>query len=122
MSRIGNDTESTNVSAQVFLVTAVFSGAATVASQLAKRIQDPTSIPELLARQLPKSSNYYLTYFIVQGTTTAADNLLNYSSLLQYLISDCFLDKTPRQKFNRYTSMRGIAWGKVYPKVSLIVN
>ncbi|KAI0395478.1 DUF221-domain-containing protein [Xylariaceae sp. FL0594] len=101
---------------QVFLVTAVFSGAATVASQLAKGIQDPTSIPGLLARQLPKSSNYYLTYFVVQGTTTASDNLLNYSSLLQYLFSDYFFDKTPRQKFKRYTSMRGIAWGKVYPK------
>ncbi|KAI3324370.1 DUF221-domain-containing protein [Xylariaceae sp. AK1471] len=101
---------------QVFLVTAVFSGAATVASQLAKHIQDPTSVPELLARQLPKSSNYYLTYFIVQGTTSAADNLLNYSNLLQYLFSDYFFDKTPRQKFNRYTSMRGIAWGKLFPK------
>ncbi|KAI8631232.1 DUF221-domain-containing protein [Xylariaceae sp. FL1651] len=101
---------------QVFLVTAVFSGAATVASQLAKQIQDPTSIPALLARQLPKSSNYYLTYFIVQGITSAADNLLNYSNLLQYLFFYHFVDKTPRQKFNRYTSMRGIAWGKVFPK------
>ncbi|KAI1268117.1 DUF221-domain-containing protein [Xylariaceae sp. FL1019] len=101
---------------QVFLVTAVFSGAATVASQLREHIEDPTSIPQLLARQLPKSSNYYLTYFIVQGTTSAADNLLNYTDLLQYLFYNYFLDKTPRQKFNRYTSMRGIAWGKVFPK------
>ncbi|KAI1817249.1 DUF221-domain-containing protein [Poronia punctata] len=101
---------------QVFLVTAVFSGAATVASQIAEHIQDPTAIPELLARQLPKSSNYYLTYFIVQGTTSAADNILNYSSLLQFLFSYNLLDKTPRQKFKRYTSMRGIAWGKLYPK------
>ncbi|KAH9899068.1 hypothetical protein F4778DRAFT_742028 [Xylariomycetidae sp. FL2044] len=101
---------------QVFLVTAVFSGAATVASQLADRIKDPTSIPELLAKQLPKSSNYYLTYFVIQGTTSAADNLLNYSDLLQYLLLDYFFDKTPRQKFSRYTSMKGIAWGKVFPK------
>ncbi|KAI1326558.1 DUF221-domain-containing protein [Xylariaceae sp. FL0255] len=101
---------------QVFLVTAVFSGAATVASQLRKRIEDPASIPELLARQLPKSSNYYLTYFIVQGTTTAADNLLNYTDLLQFLCFYYLFDTTPRQKFNRYTSMKGIAWGKVFPK------
>ncbi|KAI1645199.1 DUF221-domain-containing protein [Daldinia loculata] len=101
---------------QVFLVTAVFSGAAPVAAQLLERAQDPTSIPELLARQLPKASNFYLTYFIVQGTTSAADNLLNYSDLLSYLFYDYFFDKTPRQKFNRYTSMKGIAWGKLYPK------
>jgi calcium permeable stress-gated cation channel len=122
MFRVSNDIELANASVQVFLVTAVFSGAATVASQLAKHLQDPTSIPELLARQLPKSSNFYLTYFIVQGTMSSADNLLNYSSLLLFLVSYNFVDKTPRQKFDRYTSMKGIAWGKVYPKVSSAVN
>ncbi|KAK7985437.1 hypothetical protein PG988_003059 [Apiospora saccharicola] len=101
---------------QVFLVTAVFSGAATVASQLVDRLEDPASIPTLLARELPKSANFYLTYFIIQGTTTAADNLLNYSDLLTYLIYDRLFDKTPRQKFTRFTSMKGIAWGKVFPK------
>ncbi|KAI2603260.1 DUF221-domain-containing protein [Hypoxylon fragiforme] len=101
---------------QVFLVTAVFSGAAPVAAELMKRVKDPTSIPELLARQLPKASNFYLTYFIIQGTTSAADNLLNYSDLLSYLFYDYFFDKTPRQKFTSYTSMKGIAWGKLYPK------
>ncbi|KAK8061576.1 hypothetical protein PG994_007942 [Apiospora phragmitis] len=101
---------------QVFLVTAVFSGAATVASQLLDKLKDPTSVPTLLARELPKSSNFYLTYFIIQGTTSAADNLLNYSDLLTYLLYDRLFDKTPRQKFTRFTSMKGIAWGKVFPK------
>ncbi|KAI1377913.1 DUF221-domain-containing protein [Hypoxylon crocopeplum] len=101
---------------QVFLVTAVFSGAAAVSKELMDRVKDPTSVPELLARQLPKASNFYLTYFIIQGTTSAADNLLNYSDLLTYLFYDYFFDKTPRQKFTRYTSMKGIAWGKLFPK------
>ncbi|TGJ79497.1 hypothetical protein E0Z10_g9261 [Xylaria hypoxylon] len=97
---------------QVFLVTAVFSGAATVASQLA----DVRAIPALLATQLPKSSNYYLTYFIVQGITSAADNLLDYSNVLDYLSVEYLINETPRQKFNRYTKMKGIAWGEVFPK------
>lgn len=101
---------------QVFLVTAVFSGGATVLSQLLDSARDPSSIPPLLAKQLPKSSNYYLTYFIVQGTTTAADNLLVYSDLLEYLAYKRFFDKTPRQQYNRLTSMKGIQWGKVFPK------
>jgi calcium permeable stress-gated cation channel len=103
---------------QVFLVTAVFSSSATVVSQLVGGLKDPSSIPQLLAQQLPKSSNFYLTYFIIQGTTSAADNLLNYSDLLEYLFYDRFIDKTPRAKLARYTSMKGIAWGKVFPKVS----
>ena len=102
---------------QVFLVTAVFSGAAAVASELIERARNPTSIQELLARQLPRASNFYLTYFIIQGTTSAADNLLNYSDLLEVRILGHFFDKTPRQKFARYTSLKGMAWGKVFPKV-----
>ncbi|KAI1453716.1 DUF221-domain-containing protein [Annulohypoxylon moriforme] len=90
---------------QVFLVTAVFSGAAPVAKELMDRVKDPTSVPELLARQLPKASNFYLTYFIIQGTTSAADNLLNYSDLLSFLLCGYLFDKTPRQKFNRYTTI-----------------
>ncbi|KAI1278256.1 hypothetical protein F5Y07DRAFT_388077 [Xylaria sp. FL0933] len=101
---------------QVFLVTAVFSGAATVASQLAENLGDPAAIPTLLATQLPKSSNYYLTYFIVQGITSAADNLLNYSNLLDYLTLEYLVDETPRQKFTRHTSLKDIAWGQVFPK------
>ncbi|GAW13764.1 hypothetical protein ANO14919_031530 [Xylariales sp. No.14919] len=97
---------------QVFLVTAVFSGAATVASQVA----DVRAIPVLLATQLPKSSNYYLTYFIVQGITSAADSLLNYSNVLDYLSVEYLIDETPRQKFKRYTNMKDIAWGDVFPK------
>jgi hypothetical protein len=102
----------------VFLVTAVFSGAATVFSELIEKAKDPVSIPELLAKQLPTSSTYYLTYFIVQGITSSADNLLSWATLLQYIIFGWVFDKTPRQKFIRYTSMKGIAWGKVFPKVN----
>ncbi|KAF2476442.1 DUF221-domain-containing protein [Lindgomyces ingoldianus] len=98
---------------QVFLVTTLSSGAAAVVSQIA---QNPTSVPALLAKNLPTASNFYLTYFIVQGITSSSDNLLNYSDLLQYLFFDFFVDKTPRDKYNRYTSLRGIAWGKVFPK------
>ncbi|KAI1177118.1 DUF221-domain-containing protein [Nemania sp. FL0916] len=101
---------------QVFMVTAVFSGAATVASQLKEQLKDPTGIPTLLATQLPKSSNYYLTYFILQGTTSAADNLFSYASLFKYLSAEYLVDETPRQKFKRYTTMQGIAWCKVFPK------
>ncbi|KAI1366462.1 hypothetical protein F5Y08DRAFT_351372 [Xylaria arbuscula] len=106
---------------QVFLVTAVFSGAATVASQLAENLRNPTAIPALLATQLPKSSNFYLTYFVVQAITCAADSLLNYSDLLNYLSLEYLVDETPRQKFKRNTTMKDIAWGQVFPKFTNFV-
>ncbi|KAI2621344.1 DUF221-domain-containing protein [Xylaria nigripes] len=101
---------------QVFLLTAVFSGAAAMTSEQAAQIRNPKYIVELLASQLPKSSTYYLTYFVVQGITSAANNLLDYSKLLDHLSFEIWKDETPRQKFNRYTTMKGIDWGQVYPK------
>ncbi|KAF1830421.1 DUF221-domain-containing protein [Decorospora gaudefroyi] len=98
---------------QVFLVTTLSSGAAAVASQIA---QDPSSVPQLLAERLPRASNTYLTYFVVQALTNAPSNILNYSDVLFFVFFDRFFDKTPRQKYNSYTTMRGMAWGKLFPK------
>jgi hypothetical protein len=98
---------------QVFLVTTLASGAAAVASQIAK---DPTSIPQLLADKLPSASNTYLTYFVIQGLSSAPSNVLNYSDVLSYVFFDKFFDKTPRQKYTSYTYLRGMQWGKLFPK------
>jgi hypothetical protein len=98
---------------QVFLVTTLSSGAAAVASQIA---QDPSSIPQLLAERLPRASNTYLTYFVVQALTNAPSNILNYSDVLSFVFFDKFFDKTPRQKYNSYITLRGMAWGKLFPK------
>lgn len=84
-----------------------------MASQIA---QDPTQTPTILAKHLPQASNFYLAYILFQGTASAAKNILNYSDLLEYLIYDSFFDKTPRDKYNRFTSMQNVSWGSVYPK------
>lgn len=63
---------------QVFLITTFSSGAAAVATKIAR---EPRLAPELLAENLPKASNFYLTYFILQGTASAAQNILNWSGL-----------------------------------------
>ncbi|KPI37615.1 uncharacterized protein AB675_3932 [Cyphellophora attinorum] len=98
---------------QVFLITTFSSGATTVATKIAN---EPGSIPVLLAKNLPKASNFYLSYFIIQGLGSAPKNVLNYSDLFQYIFYDKVFDRTPRQKYNRITQMKGIGWGSVYPK------
>ncbi|KIW88055.1 uncharacterized protein Z519_11165 [Cladophialophora bantiana CBS 173.52] len=98
---------------QVFLITTFSSGAAALATKVANQ---PTTVPTLLAKNLPKASNFYLTYFIVQGLGTASKNILNYSDLLSFLFFYHVMNKTPRQKFNTYAQMKGISWFNVYPK------
>ncbi|KAK2600413.1 hypothetical protein N8I77_009949 [Diaporthe amygdali] len=103
---------------QVFLVTALSSSATAF---IPKIINEPHHIPQLLADNLPKSSNFYLTYFILQGLASSVKNIMNWSDLLEYLFFEIFIYKTPRDKYNQYTSLKGIAWGKVYPKFTNFV-
>ncbi|ETN37613.1 uncharacterized protein HMPREF1541_07235 [Cyphellophora europaea CBS 101466] len=98
---------------QVFLITTFTSGAATVATKIAN---EPTSVPELLARNIPKAANFYLSYFIIQGLGSATKMVINYSDLFSYIFYDRFFDRTPRQKYARRSQMKGIGWGKAYPK------
>lgn len=46
---------------------------------------------------------------------------MNWSDLLQYLLFEIFIYKTPRDKYNQYVNLKGIAWGKVYPKFTNFV-
>ncbi|KAF2843469.1 DUF221-domain-containing protein [Patellaria atrata CBS 101060] len=98
---------------QVFLVTTFTSGATSVVTKIAK---EPSSIPILLGNNLPKASNFYLTYFILQGVASSADNILNYSDLIEDIFLGRLFDKTPRDKYTRYTYMKGLSWGSSYPK------
>ena len=98
---------------QVFLVTTFSSGAAAVATSIAR---DPSQVPHLLAENLPKASNFYLSYFILQGIAGAPDKLLNYSDLFEYLFYSKYIDNTPRDKYKRFTNMKGIPWATQYPK------
>lgn len=99
---------------QVFLVTTFASGAAATVSAI---IDNPSSATTLLAENLPKASNFFISYFIVQGLGIAAGNLLNIGALAMLTVVGKFLDKSPRKMFNRYIKLTGLGWGSLYPKV-----
>lgn len=98
---------------QVFLITTFSSGAASVVTQI---INQPSTAPTLLAKNLPKASNFYISYFILFGLNTAAMQFLNLVPLLFVLILGKLLDKTPRKMYNRYVNLGGLGWGSLYPK------
>lgn len=79
-------------------------------------INQPDHVPALLAENIPKSSNFYLTYFILQGLANSVTNIMNWNDLLGYIWFSLFAYKTPRDKYKRYIKLKNIAWGKVYPK------
>ncbi|KAK5121258.1 hypothetical protein LTR85_005424 [Meristemomyces frigidus] len=98
---------------QVFLVTTFSSGASAVVTQI---VNDPTGAPQLLAKNLPKASNFYISYFVLKGLLTAMLQLLNVMPLIFALFLGKILDKTPKKMYNRYVTLSGIGWGSFYPK------
>ena len=98
---------------QVFLITTFASGASAVVSQI---IATPSSATTLLAENLPKASNFYISYFIVQGLGIASGNLLNIGALAMLTVVGKFLDKSPRKIFQRYITLAGLGWGSLYPQ------
>ncbi|KAI1616251.1 hypothetical protein EDD37DRAFT_605052 [Exophiala viscosa] len=102
---------------QVFLITTFTSAATSVTTQI---ISKPASAPTLLATNLPKASNFYISYFILLGLSQAALQLLNIVPLLMYTIIGGILDKTPRKKYNRFVNIPGLGWGSTYPKFVLL--
>jgi len=97
----------------VFLITTFSSGAISVIQQIR---MDPSSAPVLLAQNIPKASNFYISYFVLVGLTTFGATLANIVVLALFIVLGKILDKTPRKKYDRYMNVKGLEWGTMYPK------
>jgi hypothetical protein len=97
---------------QVFLVTTIASAATKVVPGI---INNPSSAASLLAENLPAASNFYISYFIVQGMTIASGALLQIVGLIVYKILSKLFDSTPRKMYNRWRSLSGLGWGTLFP-------
>lgn len=97
---------------QVFLVVSVASGAL---AALGDTFKNPAEIPTILAKNLPKASNYFFSYMIIQALSVSAGNLLQVGSLLGWLIMPKLMDNTARQKWARNTALPHVQWGRYFP-------
>ena len=78
-------------------------------------------IPTLLATSLPRSSNFYISYFILQGLTFASGALLQIAGLVLFHLLGKILDTTPRKMYTRWSSLSGLGWGTIFPVCELLV-
>ncbi|CAO1596648.1 MAG: hypothetical protein LQ349_008130 [Xanthoria aureola] len=97
---------------QVFLITTLTSAAsASVTSILCK----PMDAPNLLATNIPKASNFYISYFVLQGLTISSGALLGIAGLILFRLLGKFLDTTPRKMYKRWSTLSALGWGTVFP-------
>jgi hypothetical protein len=97
---------------QVFLVVSIASG--TLAT-LQATANDITSIPQLLANNLPKASNYFFSYMILQALSTSVGNLVQWVTLITWFVLPRLVDSTARAKWRRNTTLSTVNWGSYFP-------
>ena len=97
---------------QVFLVVSISSGISTVIKQISDSPQD---IPSILASNLPKATNYFFSYLLLQALSVSAGALVQVGGLFQWFILAPLLDNTARQKWARQTKLPDMQWGTFFP-------
>ena len=97
---------------QVFLVVTLASGITQVISEVTKSV---TNIPSVLANNLPKASNYFFSYLILQALSTSSGALLQIGQLFFWFIWASMVDSTPRDKWARQVNLPNVQWGTFFP-------
>ena len=102
---------------QVFLITTISSSASAVAVQV---INQPSSALSLLSTNLPKASNFYISYFVLQGLSISSGAILQLVGVILFRVLGKFLDTTPRKQYKRFITLAGLGWGTVFPVYTLL--
>ena len=97
---------------QVFLVISISSGITSVIIQITHHPQD---VPAILAQNLPKASNYFFSYLLLQALSVSAGALVQILSLIQWFVLAPLMDSTARQKWHRQTNLPNMQWGTFFP-------
>jgi hypothetical protein len=97
---------------QVFLVVTVASSASALVKTI---ISNPTGITALLGQRIPTVSNFYISYFIVQGLTIAAGVMSQVVGFFIFTLMYKFLAGTPRKLYVQWANLSAISWGSTLP-------
>lgn len=103
---------------QLFLVIAISSSFSTVINN----VTNVTSWPELLAQNIPSSSNYFFSYMILQAMSVSAGALVQIFGLVSWFILAPMLDTTARTKWARTTNLNQMQWGTFFPMYTTLAS
>ncbi|EXL39487.1 hypothetical protein FOCG_17912 [Fusarium oxysporum f. sp. radicis-lycopersici 26381] len=103
---------------QVFLVVSIASFFTASIKELAtnvRGVQQASVVVNILAQNLPKASNYFFSYMVLQSFSTSAATLLQVGSLISHYIVGPVFDVSARDKWFRKTKPHSVKWGSVFP-------
>lgn len=82
-------------------------------------IQRPSTLPILLARNLPEAAHFFYRHLAVKILAVCGADFLRIGGLLNHLVIQPLTTFTPREKFHRSTRLPCPQWGLLYPILSL---
>lgn len=97
---------------QVFLIRTITD---TASAAIVQVVQEPPRVFSILAEALPTSSNFYISYFIIQGFTIAVDVMTQVVTCVFFTIIYRFWAVTPRRMYQKWTRLQTVSWGSVLP-------
>ncbi|TGZ78669.1 DUF221-domain-containing protein [Ascodesmis nigricans] len=97
---------------QVFLIVSISSAITTLLQEIT---EEPFRAAEILAVNLPKASNFFFSYLLLQAFTVSGGAILQIATLAINFILAPILDKTAREKFKRATTLQEVKWGTFFP-------
>lgn len=95
-----------------FLVVTIASSASSVVTKI---VDKPLSAMSLLSNNLPKASNFYISYVTLQGLSITGGSLFQVVGLFLYYILGALLDSTVRKKWARFSGLGAPGWGTTFP-------
>ncbi len=96
----------------MFLVVTVASSASAIVKSI---IESPTGITSLLATRIPTVSNFYISYFIVQGLSISSQVLAQVVGFFIFSLMYKYLAGTPRKLYTKWANLSAISWGSTLP-------
>jgi calcium permeable stress-gated cation channel len=100
---------------QLFLVVSAAAALSTIFSVFQQGADAFTSIPSILATNVPRASNYFFSYMLLQALSVSAGALVQIGGLISWFVLAPLLDTTARSKFKRQTRLSEIKWGTFFP-------
>ncbi|KAF2818091.1 DUF221-domain-containing protein [Ophiobolus disseminans] len=95
---------------QTTLVVSLSAGITTITNEIGSGI----SLAATLAKNLPKASNYFLSYVLLQALSASASSILRIDCLIGKFILAPILDKTVTRKMERIRH-QDVQWGTFVP-------
>ncbi|RFU29431.1 hypothetical protein B7463_g6882, partial [Scytalidium lignicola] len=96
---------------QVFLITTLASAAS---ASIGSILSNPASIRALLSANLPKASNFYVSYFLLQGIAMSAGRMAQVVNLVRFTVRPNSSENL-RKISKRWYRLRRVHWGSVFP-------